>query len=273
VSKDDLKMHGRALGKLSHSDPTLLWSIALRQIQSYENLVKPVVESARFVTPLGADVVVYVLLDDFSNPTKDRTKTDGTSVSLWLKSASLLPSYTWLCRALADLFARSPVLLPGLAAFAGELCRRHIDKIDCKPIVRYIANQLKAGNSKDLIILREIVSAMTGIDPLANLSDNQVASLSGGPTLQAEAIHPTVASSKPPPQPGVEVRAEAPVEKRGLTTKSSLLLLKSLEEERMLVPLLVVVAQARDTCVITVPEAEAHMKHLSSLFDSVSFQL
>lgn len=85
-------MHGRALGKLSHSDPTLLWSIALRQIQSYENLVKPVVESARFVTALGADVVVFVLLDDFSNPTKDRTKTDGTSVSLWLKSASTCSS-------------------------------------------------------------------------------------------------------------------------------------------------------------------------------------
>lgn len=86
VSKDDVKLHARALGKLSHSDPTIVWGVVLRQIQSYDNLVKPVVESARFITALGADVLVFVLLDAFSNPDKDRTKTDGTSVSLWLKS-------------------------------------------------------------------------------------------------------------------------------------------------------------------------------------------
>lgn len=86
VSKDDLKLHARALGKLSHSDPLILWSVVLRQIQSYENLVKPVVESARYITPLGADVIIFSLLDAFSNPDKERTKTDGTSTSLWLKS-------------------------------------------------------------------------------------------------------------------------------------------------------------------------------------------
>lgn len=86
VSKDDLKLHARALGKLSHSDPLVTWGVALRQVQSYDNLVKPLVESARFITPLGADVVVFMLLDAFSNPEKERMKTDGTSTSLWLKS-------------------------------------------------------------------------------------------------------------------------------------------------------------------------------------------
>lgn len=33
-------------------------------------------------------MLVYVLLDAFSNPAKERTKVDGTSVSLWLKSES-----------------------------------------------------------------------------------------------------------------------------------------------------------------------------------------
>lgn len=133
-----------------------------------------------------------------------------------------------------------------------------------------MANQLRAGNSQDLIILRELLSAMTAIDPLANLSDTQVAALGGGPNLRGEAIHPTVPVSKPPIAPGTELRTQAPVEKRGIVTKSGPQLVASLEEERMMLPLLVLVAQTRDTCLFTVPDEEAHMKSLSTLFDSVS---
>jgi len=111
---------------------------------------------------------------------------------------------------------------------------------------------------------------MTGIDPLANLSDTQVAALGGGPNLRGEAVNPTVPTTKPPPQPGVEQRTQAPVEKRGLTTKSAPTLVASLEQEKMTLPLLIVVAQTRDKCLFTVPDEEAHMKHLSTLFDSVS---
>jgi THO complex subunit 2 len=158
---------------------------------------------------------------------------------------------------------------PGLASFAGELCRRHSQMIDCRPILHYITNQLRAGNPKDLIILREIISAMTAIDPLANLSDNQVSAMGGSATLRSEAIHPTVPTLKAPPLPGVEVRAEPIVEKRGVTNKSSVKLMTSLEEDGLVLPLLIAVAQARESCVFTVSEEDAHMKHLSSLFDSV----
>lgn len=235
-------MHARALGKLSHSDPLVLWAVVLRQIQSYENLVKPVVESARYITPLGADTIVFMLLDAFSNPDKDRTKTDGTSTSLWLRA---------------------------LAAFAGELCRRHAQLIDSRPIVRYVANQLAAGNPKDLVILRELVSAMTAIDPLANLSDAQVAAMGGGAVLRAEAVHPTVPTVKMPVQPGTVVGPEPIVEKRGVTGRSAAKLAQALRDDGLAVPLLVAVAQARESCVFAVPEEEAHMKHLSSLFDNV----
>ena len=157
----------------------------------------------------------------------------------------------------------------GLAAFAGELCRRYHLAIDHRPIFRYVANQLRAGNPQDLIILRELLSAMTGIDPLANLSDTQVAALGGGPSLRGEAIHPTVPVSKPPVAPGAELRTQAPVEKRGIVTKSGPQLVASLEADQMMLPLLVLVAQTRDTCLFSVPDEEAHMKSLSTLFDSV----
>lgn len=86
ISKEDIKYHSRVLGKIGTRDPLILWATALKQVQSYENLSKAVIEAARFLLPLGADVLVFTLLDGFSNPDKERTKDDGTSVSLWLKS-------------------------------------------------------------------------------------------------------------------------------------------------------------------------------------------
>lgn len=158
----------------------------------------------------------------------------------------------------------------GLASFAGEMCRRHSTFIDPKPILQYVSNQLFAGNAKDLVILREMLATMTGVEPLANLSDTQVSSLSGGAALRGEAITPTVPTVKRPPEPGVEERKEAPIEKKGMTNKSSVRLIESLKDSRLTLPLLIVTGQTLDRCLYGVPDAEAHMKSLSTLFDSVS---
>ncbi len=82
---------------------------------------------------------------------KERTKQDGTNISLWLKS---------------------------LASFCGTLFRRYA-MMDCTPILQYLVNQLKANNSKDLVIMSELITKMSGIEPLANLADAQIAALTG----------------------------------------------------------------------------------------------
>ena len=86
LSVDNVKQFGRSLAKIAHTNPAILFEIALNQVQSYDNLIGPVVESARYLTPLGYDVLAYSLLDALSNPEKERTKTDGTNISLWLQS-------------------------------------------------------------------------------------------------------------------------------------------------------------------------------------------
>lgn len=88
LSVDNVKQFGRSLAKIAHTNPAVLFEIALNQVQSYDNLIGPVVESARYLTPLGYDVLAYSLLDALSNPEKERTKTDGTNISLWLQSWS-----------------------------------------------------------------------------------------------------------------------------------------------------------------------------------------
>ena len=88
ISKENVKPTSRALAKLSHSAPGLLFDYVLSQIQLYDNLIGPVVDSLKYLTNLSFDVLGYSIIEALNNPEKDRTKHDGTSISLWLQSLS-----------------------------------------------------------------------------------------------------------------------------------------------------------------------------------------
>lgn len=221
LSADNVKQFGRSLAKIAHTNPCPLFEIALNQVQSYDNLIAPVVDSFRYLTPFGYDVLAYSLLDALSNPEKERTKSDGTNISLWLQS---------------------------LAIFAGTLCKRW--NMEVAYILQYILNQLREGNSKDLVVLRELISKMSGIEPVSDLSDSQVIALGGGPTLQSEALHPTT-----------------PEERKNQTKRSTLRLKTSLLDAQLVGPLLVAVAKARQECVLGLDDAP--LKYLGNLFDQV----
>lgn len=222
LSADNVKQFGRSLAKIAHTNPCPLFEIALNQVQSYDNLIAPVVDSFRYLTPFGYDVLAYSLLDALSNPEKERTKSDGTNISLWLQS---------------------------LAIFAGTLCKRW--NMEVAYVLQYILNQLREGNSKDLVVLRELISKMAGIEPVSDLSDSQVVALGGGPTLQAEALHPTIIE-----------------ERRNQTKRSTLRLETSLLDARLVGPLLVAVAKARQECILGLDDSP--LKYLANLFDQVS---
>ena len=78
--------NGRPLGKLAHSNPCIVFNTAVHQIQAYDNFVDPVVETMKSLTVMGYDVLMFVLLDAFSNTEKARMKEDGTNTSAWLMS-------------------------------------------------------------------------------------------------------------------------------------------------------------------------------------------
>ena len=79
------RAHARAIGKGSYSAPTALWQAILPQIMSYENMIDTVVESARYLSSLGWDVTMFMLLDALSDETKERVKSDGLTASAWLQ--------------------------------------------------------------------------------------------------------------------------------------------------------------------------------------------
>lgn len=83
LSTDNVKQLGKSLAKVAHTNPTVIWSVVLNQVMSYDNLILPVIDAARYLTDLGYDVLAYCVLDALSG-TRNKTKEDGTSVAMWL---------------------------------------------------------------------------------------------------------------------------------------------------------------------------------------------
>jgi THO complex subunit 2 len=74
------------VAKLAHSNPCIFFTNAVNQIMAYDNLANVVIQALRYVTNMGFDVLVFIILDAFANPNKERVKDDGVNTSDWLQS-------------------------------------------------------------------------------------------------------------------------------------------------------------------------------------------
>lgn len=115
VSKENVKPVGRLIGKLTHCSPGFLFDYVLLQIQVYNNLINPVVDSLKYLTNLSYDVLGFCLIESLANADKKRVKHDSTSISTWLQS---------------------------LSSFCGAVYKKYT--IELTGLLQYVANQLKA---------------------------------------------------------------------------------------------------------------------------------
>ena len=53
-------------------------------------------------------------------------------------------------------------------------------------LLQYVANKLKTGSSLDLLLLKEVVQKMSGIEANEEVTDDQLAALAGGELLRTE---------------------------------------------------------------------------------------
>lgn len=74
------------VAKLAHSNPCIFFTVAVGQIMAYDNLANVVIQALRYVTNMGFDVLVFIILDALANPNKERVKDDGVNTSDWLQS-------------------------------------------------------------------------------------------------------------------------------------------------------------------------------------------
>ncbi|KAF6762809.1 transcription factor/nuclear export subunit protein 2-domain-containing protein [Ephemerocybe angulata] len=213
-----------AVGKLAHSNPMIFFTNVVNQVMAYENLASVIVQALRYVTNMGFDVLVFVILDTLSDDKKDRLKTDGVNIADWLQS---------------------------LAGFTGMLFRRY--NTDLKPVLKYVVNRLQADVTSDITILKELIWKMAGIEPLPSLSNAQIAAMAGGKTLRIQTIAAQHRGAQADPS---DLAMRAPDRLADALINSGLAL-----------PLLVQVAQQRQSCVFNASK-DSPLKTVSGLFDA-----
>ena len=222
ISKTTIKPMARALAKVAYASPGIVFSVAIAQLESYENIVDAVVECARYFTYLAYDVLTWSLMSALGGTGRNRVQADGMLTSKWLAALSL---------------------------FAGKVFKRY-SVMNPTPIVQYVADQLRRGNSTDLIILEEITKSMAGILSDANLNDAQVWAMAGRDLLQAQTI--------------LQLH-----DRRHESKTTAKRLMKSLTDSKMAGQIVISLAQERQTGIFRIEEQNAHPKLLGNLFDQL----
>lgn len=120
-------------------------------------------------------------MEQLSSPDKEKLKVSDATLSPWLQS---------------------------LATFVGAMFKKH--NMELIGVLQYVANQLKAGKrwillilrrnwcssliffcifSFDLLVLREVVQNMSGIETTSGLTNDQLEALAGGESLRQEGAY------------------------------------------------------------------------------------
>lgn len=169
LSKDTVRDMARAVAKVCHSFPLVVFTTILNQIESYDNLVQVMVDSLRFVTPLSLDVLGFCILGrlsgNASGVNRSRLKEDGVNVSQWMQS---------------------------LEAFTGAFYKG-FPYMELRGIISYVTKRLMEGHVLEIGMLRTLLKtaggwAFSDYSPAASLSMNQLQGRSGSILLKKETM-------------------------------------------------------------------------------------
>lgn len=135
-----------------------------------------------------------------------------------------------------------------LASFCGNLYRKYTTA-DLTGTLQYLVNQLRLENSQDLVVLRELLSKMGGVEDSSNLNASQLLAMAGGDLLKNEALFGGVT--------GTVMKKNA---------RSCLRLQDAMLHDNIASQLLVLLAQHRQECIFGAAEIP-YLKLLSNMFD------
>lgn len=141
LTQDNIKLTGRNLARLTHAVPEMIAQVLVTQLASYPNLIAPVVETLRYLTPLSLDVLLFTFIAHLATQEATRPEQakqpDGVTPALWLTST---------------------------AQALGLLCRKYAasgaGKLDLAPLLHYLFRLLRADKSAQLVVLQELLAQL-----------------------------------------------------------------------------------------------------------------
>ena len=152
-----MKECSRLLLKFALSSPTVVFALILQQLQQFDNMIGPVVDMLRNAPPMVLDCLSYLVLLQVSEGGA-KLKEDGMNESHWFQS---------------------------LASFTGQLYRRY-PEVDLLPALQFVLNQLKVNQSLDLLLLKELISGMSGVEAYEEMSEAVMEGKMGSRLLREE---------------------------------------------------------------------------------------
>jgi THO complex subunit 2 len=222
ISKTNLRPMARALAKIAYANPHIVITTALNQIEVYDSIADTFVEGARYFTDLGYDILTWALISSMARAGRSRVQEGGIFTSKWLAA---------------------------LASFTGKIFRRY-NFMRPGPVLQYVADQLGKGNSRDLVVLEQIILSMAGITTDTNYNDAQIQAMGGGELLQSQTI----------------LQLHDRRHESRLTSKR---LMRSLRDMGLTGKLLISLAQRRQACVFDSESEETNLKVLGNTFDEL----
>jgi len=201
IANETIRQQGRVIGKVAHSNPLIVFQKLAETVQAMPNTILVLTDALRYCTDLSFDVLSFTLIECMSNPTKKRIKDDGLHTADWLTA---------------------------LSTFAGSCCRKY-NNIEIAGMLQYVGNQLKDGNVYDLLVLKDLVTKMGGIEDNEDMTNDKLMSQAGGDLLRIDAQF-------------LDQRVKA-------NPRSAKRLLTALVDSQLVAPLLVLISQRLTSCI------------------------
>lgn len=123
--------------------------------------------------------------------------------------------------------------------------------MDPRPILQYLLRQLHVRNTSEIIVLREIIGQMAGIQQLSNVTSYQVEGLGGGISLQSSVF-------------------EVIDDKREESQQSGKQLVDSLCNLDIVCEMFIAICQMHGSFIHTIPDDLAHQKFLAYRYDDLT---
>jgi THO complex subunit 2 len=170
VTISNVKESGRKIAKISYSNPGVVFRNIVTRLIGYPNMIDALVESSKYITLLGYDVLTWAVVTTLTNPSREGKKGDGMFAQGWLTNLSL---------------------------FIGRAYQRYA-LLDPTPVLQFTTHQLlqSSGELYMLDVLEQMVKWMGGIGPTGSLSESTVLSLSAGPILRAYTLQHNLADTR-----------------------------------------------------------------------------
>jgi len=145
LSKENTKQIGRQVSKCTHSNPMVVYNYILSQIESFDNLIPLVVEALKYTTEIAKDTMAFCLLQQLLKDS-EKLKAGDTHYSMWFAALS---------KFIAVFYRRYPTT-------------------EIKGLLHFLLKKLAAGESLDLLVLKDLLSRMGGCETFLEVSTKQL---------------------------------------------------------------------------------------------------